>query len=314
MTSAFSEIQNAETPLNRKEWRKKLNEMGREEGFYEDLGDEHTALFVRRGKTLIVTFENLDHIYERSQTRLPWAFDYVESRNWSILGLMAHDWTWYRDADVFDFFDRLRDEGFFKGFDTVVFYGASMGAYAAATFSAASPGAMVIAISPQATLDRDIAIWETRYLKAWRRDFTDRYGYAPDQVAAARKMYLFYDPAAQLDAMHSSLFQSDNVVKFRCRYMGHRIASLWASMGILKPVIEGCVDGTLDRPTFYTMLRARKENVRYQKELLDILKSSDRLALLVRYCRFILSQRRAPKFRAEMRAAEALLADKKKKK
>lgn len=310
MDSTFTDIRTPEIKMGRQEWREKLGQMGREEGFYEDLGDEHTALFVRRGSTLIVTFENLDHVFERNDTRLPWAFDYVETRNWSILGLMAHDWTWYRDASVYDLFDRLRDEGFFKGFERVVFYGASMGGYAAATFSSAAPGSTVIAISPQATLDRDIARWETRYLKVWRRNFTDRYGYAPDNVAHADKVHLFFDPTAQLDAMHASLFQSDNVIKYRCRFMGHRIASLWTSMGILKNVVEEGIDGTLDRHKFYGWMRKRKDSTRYQKELLARIENLERPKLLIQYCQYILSKRRAPAFRHAMRKANAALTKK----
>ena len=50
---------------------------------------------------------------------------------------MAHGSTWYRDETVHDFFDRLRDQGFFRQFDRVVFYGTSMGGYAACAFSLA---------------------------------------------------------------------------------------------------------------------------------------------------------------------------------
>ncbi len=284
-------------------WQARLAELGAREGFYETLGAQHSALFVRRGKTLVVTFDNLDHVYTRGEDRMPWGFEFTQSRGWSVLGLMAHDWTWYRDDAVYDFFDRLRDDGFFAGFDQVVFYGASMGAYAASVFSSAAPGATVICISPQATLDRGIAGWETRYRKVWRRNFKDRYGYGPDMLAQAGRAYLFFDPSAPLDAMHACLFQSDNVTKFNCRYLGHRIASLWATMGVLKPIIIGCVEGTLTPPQFYAMMRNRHESVRYQKEMLIRLKSQGRHHLLIRYCRHILSKRRAPHFRKEMKAS-----------
>lgn len=308
MSNLYNLNSQDESPLGRTEWRKKMREVGEDEGFFEDLGDQHTALFIRRSNTLVVTFENLDHVYERSETKLPWAFDFIAARNWSILGLMAHDWTWYRDENVYDFFDRLRDEGFFEGFDKVVFYGASMGAYAATVFSSASPGATVIAISPQATLDRDLAIWETRYLKAWRKDFTNRYGYGPDLVRTAEIVHLFYDPSSALDSMHACLFQSDNVLKYRCRFMGHRIASLWQGMGILKPVVEKAVDGTLERGQFFRWMRKRKEAPRYQKELLQQLKKAGNLKRLIWYCELVLASRGAPMFRAEMRAARQQLS------
>lgn len=292
-----------DTAPSRQEWIKNLSRMGKRDGFYEELGDQHSALFIRRGKTLLVTFENLDHVYQSGDTRMPWAFGYVESRNWSMLGLMAHEWTWYRDEKVFDFFDRLKAEGFFEGFDNVVFYGASMGAYAACVFSAAAPGATVICISPQATLDRTVTSWETRYHRVWRRDFTGRYAYAPDMVAKAGAVHLFFDPFAQLDAMHASLFRSANVTKYNCRFMGHRVASLWQLMGILKPVTEGCVEGTLTPKEFYRLTRARRDNSRFQKELLGRLLARKRDGLIALYCRRILQDRRAPIFRREMNAA-----------
>ncbi len=295
---------------SRTAWRDRLAEIGRKEGFFETLGDEHSALFVKRGKTLVVTFDNLDHVYERGENRMPWGFDYTQSRGWSVLGLMAHDWTWYRDEAVFDFFDRLKEEKFFEQFDHVVFYGASMGAYAACVFSSAAKGSTVVAISPQATLDREIAPWETRYKKVWRRNFKNRYGYAPAMVVEAKQVYIFNDPTAPLDSMHAALFQKGNLTKLNCRFMGHRIASLWANMGVLKPVIEGCIEGTLTKHGFYKLMRQRHGASRYQREMLNRLVEQNRPALTVRYCKAILSKRRAPLFRKQLnRALKLLRAD-----
>lgn len=284
-------------------------EIGADRGFHRNLGTEHSALFVEGGSTLLVTFENLDHVAEWGADRLPWGYSFVTGQGWSLLGLMAHGWTWYRDEAVFDFFDALAEEGFFDRFDRVVFYGASMGGYAAATFAAAAPGATVIAISPQATLSRDIAPWETRYHRVWRRDFSpgSRYSYAPDGAATAERAYLFYDPAAPLDAMHAALFRSDPVVRYHCRRMGHRIASLWLGMGILKPVITACVEGRLESTDFYRALRKRRESPRYERELLEAVQARGRPDLVARTCRAVLARRRGPKFRRALNEAEAAL-------
>lgn len=283
------------------EWQENLRSLGEAEGFYRRLGDEHTALYSERGSTLVVTFDNLDHVYGRAEDRLPWGYSFTKANNWSTLGLMAHGWTWYRDQAVFDFFDELRETGFFEQFDKVVFYGASMGAYAACAFSAAAPGCDVIAISPQATLDRRVTSWETRYRKVWKRNFNDRYGFAPDMVASARKVTLFYDPISHLDAMHVALFQGDNTRKILCRNMGHRIASLWMGMGILKPIVEGTITDSISETEIYRLFRARHTNGRYQKEMLSRLSQSGRHDLLVRYCRHVVSTRRAPHFRRAMK-------------
>lgn len=292
---------------SRTQWNAALKDFGARHGFFEKIGNDHTALFVREGKTLIVTFENLDHVYERGEGRLPWGFEFVRARGWSILGLMAHDWTWYRDEDVHDFFDRLRAEGFFNEFDRVIFYGASMGAYAACSFSSASPNSTVIAISPQATLNRTIASWETRYRKVWRRDFDSRYGYAPDMLQGAGKVYIFYDPLAPLDAMHAALFRGANITKFECRHFGHRIASAMQGMGILKPVVEGCVDDELSSSQFYQLLRKRRKYPRYLKGLLLRLDELDRPWLTIVLCEYVLSKRRGPAFRERLISARRKL-------
>ncbi|MEL7462036.1 MAG: phosphoadenosine phosphosulfate reductase [Pseudomonadota bacterium] len=283
--------------------------LGASDGFYRELGREHSALFVEGGRTLLVTFENLDHVADRGDDRLPWGYSFVTGQGWSLLGMMAHGWTWYRDEHVYDFFDELAAGGFFNRFDQVVFYGGSMGAYAAATFARAAPGATVIAISPQATLSRDIAPWETRYHKVWKRDFgrNSPYSYAPDGAKTAKQVYLFYDPSSPLDAMHAALFQGDNISRLYCRRMGHRIASLWLQMGILKDVVTACVDGSLSRRDFYRALRARRQSSRYERELLEAVLKRNRPALTRRLCRAVLARRRGPRFRRALAEAEARL-------
>lgn len=285
--------------------------LGADTGFYRELGSEHSALFLEGGRTLLVTFENLDHVSERSEDRLPWGYSFVTGQGWSLLGMMAHGWTWYRDPDVYNFFDALAGDGFFDRFDRVVFYGGSMGAYAAASFARAAPGSTVIAISPQATLSREIAPWETRYHKAWKRDFgrNSPYSYAPDGAATARRVHLFYDPSSSLDAMHAALFQGDNISRLYCRRMGHRIASLWLQMGILKDIVTACVDGTLTPDMFYRCLRARRQSSRYERELLEAVLKLDRPALTRRLCRAVLARRRGPRFRRALVEAEARLKD-----
>lgn len=292
--------------MGRKAWNAELRTLGETHGFFEELGRDHTALFVHSGKTLIVTFENLDHVFEHGN-RLPWGFDFVQKQGWSILGLMAHDWTWYRDADVIAFFNRLKKEKFFEQFDNVVFYGASMGAYAACAFSAACPGATVVAISPQATLDRDVTSWEKRYQKAWKRDFNSDFGYAPDMLAKAKNAFIFYDPLEPADAMHAALFRGKNITKLKCRFQGHRIASGLIQMGLLKPVVGACVDGSLTRTSFYQMLRARRGFRRYLRELLLRIPEDKHPLLVALLAEWVLSTGNGPVFRRKLNAANALL-------
>ncbi len=238
-----------------------------EDGFYT-ANDSHSFLFIPRNpETLVVTFDNLDIAMTKRDDRRPWGFGFIEKQGWSMLGVMAGGWTWYRDPWVSAEFDRLRDEGFFSRFKRVVFYGASMGGYAACAFSAACPGADVVAISPQSTLDRALVPWETRYKTAWDRDFTGPYGDAVEASRNARRVTVLYDPYEPLDSGHVHRLTGANVVKLRTPLLGHRLGSSLSQMGILTPIILGALNGTLTETEFYKILRARKDFQRYQSEL-----------------------------------------------
>jgi pimeloyl-ACP methyl ester carboxylesterase len=249
VAKSAEEIQKA-----REAWRATLADIVEKDGFFKEISARHKAIYIPQtgeaGKTLVVVFDNLDDVRQDNE-RLPWAVDFISSQGWSALGFMAHGPTWYRDENVYDFFDGLRDDGFFDGFDRVVFYGTSMGGYAAATFSAASPGTTVVAINPQATLDREVANWEKRYRPAWKYDYTSRYGYAPDMVKSAERMWLFFDSQGVADSMHASLFQGDNITKVRCPFMGHGMLSVWREIGVLKAVVSGCINATITKPEIH---------------------------------------------------------------
>ena len=78
-------------------------------------------------------------------------------------------------------------------------------------------------------------------------------------------------------------------------------------MGVLKQVVMGCVDGTMNRQMFYKLMRARLLIVRYQQEMLRRLQKLDRPWLMANYTRAVLNTRRGPKFRRALAKAEAQL-------
>lgn len=238
-------------------------------GFYTENG-LHSFLYVPRDPSvLVVTFDNLDIAMTKRADRRPWGFDFIEKQGWSMLGVMASGWTWYRDYWAMAEFDRLAREGFFARFGRVVFYGASMGGYAAAAFSAACPGAEVVAISPQSTLDRKVVPWETRYRTVWDKDFSGKYGDAALASAEAGRVTILYDPYEPLDAAHARRFTGANVVALRAPLMGHRLGSSLLQMGILSEVMLKALAGTLTEAGFYRLLRARRDFPRYQRELFE---------------------------------------------
>ena len=285
-------------------WSSQLEQLGQDHGFYRQLDAEHKALFIEGDDTLVVTFDNLDDARQSVEERLPWGVKFITSQGWSALGLGAHGWTWFRSEAVFDFFDELTQTGFFDRFRKVVFYGASMAGYAAAAFSSAAPGATVIALVPQATLDRSVTSgWEHRYHRAWRRDFSGRYGYAPDQVKTAQRVWLFFDPLRREDAVHAALFRGPNVTHIRCRHYGHSIASLMGRMGVLKPVTQGIVSGEISPAGIYKILRTGRTLPNYQKQILNHLVAKKRDGLTYRYATAVLNKSypaRRPHFKRQV--------------
>jgi len=266
LLTAFDAAEPAKVAEDDQSWAEIATRLAGKDGFYR-ASDEHAMLFIKRSDTLVVTFDNLDIAMEKRDDMRPWGFAFIEKQGWSMLGVTAAGWTWFRDPWVYKQFDDLKKKGFFKGFKRVVFYGASMGGYGACAFAAACPGADVLAISPQSTLDKKLVPFETRYKTAWDRDFSGKYGDAAKVSAKAGRVTLIYDPYEPLDSGHADRFKAKNVVKLRAPLLGHRLGSSLQQMGILSSITLGALNGTLTDAEFYQKLRARKTFARYQKEL-----------------------------------------------
>ena len=258
-------------------------------GFYRE-NSAHSFLFLPRDKTLVVTFDNLDIAMGKREDRRPWGFSFIEKQGWSMLGVMANGWTWYRDPWVWAEFDRLAAEGFFAGFARVAFYGASMGGYAACAFAAVHPGCQVVAISPQSTLDKALVPWESRYKTAWASDFTGKYGDAAAASRAAARVSIIFDPYEPLDRAHADRFTAANVTFLRAPLLGHRLGSSLGQMGILAPVILAALEGRLEAVEFYRLLRARHDFPRYQRELFQRALDRNRPGLARRVGKWVLKR------------------------
>ncbi|WP_415920820.1 phosphoadenosine phosphosulfate reductase [Tateyamaria sp. SN6-1] len=292
--------------LPKRGWLAKLAEVSAAEGFFRPLGKRHFATHVARSDTLLVTFETIQGIRALSGTSEPVGWELVRSNGWSHLGVVSDGDTWFRDRNVFGFFDQLIDDGFFDAFDTILFYGAGPCAYAAAAYSVAAPGARVVAIQPQATLDPRVTEWDDRFVEMRRTDFTSRYGYAPDMLDACDAAFVLYDPAEAFDAMHAALFTRAGVTKLRMRNMGDAIQSDMMAMDILQPLLEHAAEGTLNDLSFAQLYRARRGNRAYLRRTMAALDARNRPGLVEMLATNVTSRMKAPRFQrrlAEIHAA-----------
>ncbi|MCL3883416.1 phosphoadenosine phosphosulfate reductase [Marivita sp. GX14005] len=289
------------TDLRPAQWIDEMRALGETFGFFEPLGKRHNATFIEEGDTLLVSFESLPAIQALSEDARPDGFDIAREKGWSCLSVISMRDTWFRDGEVYGFFDQLTDDGFFEDFDQVIFYGAGPCGYAACAFSVTAPGATVIALEPQATLDPRVTEWDDRFTEMRKLDFTDRYGFAPDMLEAAERAYIIYDPQKPLDAMHSALFERGGITRFRARHLGGGMQSHLARMGVLNDLVHSASAGTLDAARFAALYRKRRDHVSYCKRLFSAIDETERPYMAEAVCAYIVDHWGAPRYRRKLK-------------
>ena len=242
-------------------------------GFVKNLS-AHCVAFYPRSDKLLVTFDHLGSLNIKDG-RMPWGFKLGEDLGWSHLGNLTKRNDWFRHKDMLATYRDLRKKGFFKSFDEVVFLGASMGGYAACAFSINSPGARVVAFSPQSTLRRDLVPFETRYHNGRKLgDWTGAWVDGAHTVAQASSVKLFYDPYFQGDAAQIARFQGDNIQRYPAPFMGHRLPREFKAIGHNDTITKAAVLDQLSHADYRVMLRDRR---REPVHTLRILKRAKKL-------------------------------------
>jgi hypothetical protein len=290
------------------DWLDRLAAIGDEHGYFERLGDAHACLFLDLSRTLLVTFETMEGARRLPDAR-PRALDLAIAEGWSAMAFLSDGETWFRDPAVWGTFDRLIDDGFFEDFDRVLFWGAGSGGYAACAYAVAAPGAQVLAYRPQATLAPSVAGWDRRFVADRRRDFTSRYGYAPDMIEGAGAVHVVHDPGQPMDAMHAALFGRENVRHYRVPTGGTRIDQMFDAMGIGRLIMQQAMAGSLNAVTFAQAWRARRTSVAYLRQLLRRLDADGRTGLIRSLCKHGLTTRDAPTFARRLAELEQSAAE-----
>lgn len=257
-------------PLPRK-FRQIALEAERKQGFFRNLRRQFVT-YVPSGDHLVVSFDNMNS-REEPVPRKPWGAGFVARQGFSHLGvMMKRRCDWFRHADLFDFFDEMRDSGFFCQFRRVTFYGSSMGGYGALAFAAAAPGSSVVAFTPQTTLNPQLVPWEKRYERGrLRGDWQDpRYADAAATLSALGEVLIFHDPYFAPDAAHVERLSGPNVRHFRSPFTGHKVMRHLKLWGILEPVTVGAISGTLTQAEFIRLSRVRRSRQAYLRRIAQL--------------------------------------------
>lgn len=294
------------TDLDSNAWLGAIDDICDDFGFFEQLGRDHCAGFLEAGNNLLVTFENAESVRAYNLDAEPRGFAYARHDGWSHLALISFTESWFRDPAVYAFFDRMIDDGFFEDFQNVLFHGSDDGAaYAAAAFSVAAPGASVIALRPQATLEARTTGWDKRFKSARKKDFTTRYGYAPEMIEAAKHVFIAYDPYERLDAGHAALFRKPHVTMLPCPLIGTRLDRSFDRLGIHDVMIKLAMDRNLDSKRFAQLLRARRYDQVYIRRLVQYLVDANHDEFAQVICRYMLNRGSSSFFEMKLEELQA---------
>ena len=276
------------------------------EGFLEK-NLRNSLLFVKRpSDRLLVTFDNLSNVGDDSPEREPWAYKFARDEGLSHLGIMAHVADWYRDEALIKRFEALARDGFFDGYERVVFAGVSMGGFAALAFSSLVPGSHVIAVNPQSTLNTDLVPWETRYENGRRQDWTLPLSDAAELTAKAGRVNIFYDPYHELDQSHVDRLSGDNIHIFKCWFSNHKTAVFLRKIEALKPVMSHVIFDELTEAEFYRLYRRRRNLPWYRGAVAGYFRDTGREELATRFDKMFRRRMRRKKRKEEEAAAKAL--------
>ena len=236
-------------------------------GFYVAGAEYGLQATLRPSSTLFVGFDDISKVRVRRRIRRGWGYLPARKNGWAYLGVQTYAENWYRDAEVIATLERLRDQGFFSGYERVIFSGVSMGAFAACAFAPLAPGCIVIAYSPQSTLHPEIAGWDSRYLQGREQDWTLPYSDAASGITSARRVWVISDPHHETDRLHAERLCGKNVIHLPALHSGHFAMGAIRNGGILSALTAGCADLTMSRAEFVRLYKKVRNGRPYLEQL-----------------------------------------------
>ncbi|NHB76567.1 hypothetical protein [Rhodobacter calidifons] len=232
---------------------------------------------------LVVSFDNLATIDE-GWPRPPWAWTRLEPLGHAVLGVQSHAKDWFRQPTAPALLRGLEERGFFRRFDRVVLTGASMGGFAALNFAPLIPEARVLAFSPQSTMNKVIAPFESRFPFAVRKSNWEGMPFldAAAAVPYIRRAVVVYDPFVPEDRAHAARLSGPNVQLVRVPFCTHEAIRVVLKAGTFPLLIEALIAGDTVPAEFWRAFRARRGVPKWQRALLAGAAGRGRPGLVIR--------------------------------
>ncbi|MBN2906911.1 MAG: hypothetical protein JXJ18_09410 [Rhodobacteraceae bacterium] len=253
---------------------------------------EKAALwFEPRNDVLLVSFDNLASV-DRPYPRAPWLHRQAGELGYSQLGVQSMEKDWFRHDTAPAMIRGLQQQGFFQGFSTVVFVGASMGGFAAINFGPLVHGARVLALSPQSTMNTTIAPFERRFTWAVRNSDWHQPAFldAAAAVPFVPALTVVYDPFVPEDKQHASRLSGANVQMIRLGHATHEAVRVIIKSGALNPMLSEFVQTGQLGPDFWRHMRRRRTVRKWGRSFMDALIRSNHPRLTLRAAEALLRQ------------------------
>lgn len=196
---------------------------------------------------LWITFDHAGLPKHRAEDRLGWGVKELTRNGWSVLSVKAHRADWFLKPDLQAFFTGPGFAQIASGKRRIVLYGLSMGGFGALACSTLIPGSVVLAISPQTTLDPVKVPWEKRFDYALGEDWTGPLGDIDQLNPAHAEAYVIYCPANKFDGPHVDRLRTFGPLTL-LPLIGnaHTPGGLLMEGGLLKEIVQAVGAGPID--------------------------------------------------------------------
>jgi tetratricopeptide (TPR) repeat protein len=215
------------------------------------------ALEVRRvpagnGRRQVVTFDSYHEPPGFDRHGFGEAFFHGEGI--TAIHVMSYGNDWFQYAEMQSVLSLVREAC--AGAERLMTYGSSMGGYAALRFAAAIGARSALALSPQYSIDRRKAPFETRWASDRRRI---RFIKALEgRIAQVPLMVLAYDFRNDIDRGHVfRLGTFTDIEQIPLLYAGHPVGPFLNDVGLLRPLVLSVLDGGFDQEYFRATARSR---------------------------------------------------------
>jgi pimeloyl-ACP methyl ester carboxylesterase len=189
---------------------------------------------------------------ERVLDRPGFGESFFRSRGVDAVHVLSRDNDWYQYPEWDDAVAAIAAAA--AGYAQVVAYGSSMGGFAALHYGASCGAQLGIAISPQYSVDPEIAPFEDRWI-----DDVARIRFRRDETRPLPRQYIVYDPMDPNDRQHFELFAARSpTIGLRAMHGGHPAGTFILETQMFTPLFDGALTGAIDPAAYSAAMRARR--------------------------------------------------------